>query len=97
MKRYDAWNEADPQCGFGGGRCELYERTMGQYVTFDDHERAVATLTAERDELQRRLGEIAKHAAAPNWGDIVCAGGKLELATTRLDEIRAIAEGRDNG
>lgn len=51
-------------------------------------------LTAERDELQRRLEDIAKHAAAPNWGDIVCAGGKLELATTRMDEILAIAEGR---
>jgi len=47
MKRYDAWSEPDPQCGFGGARCELYERTLGQYVTFDDHEREVSALRAE--------------------------------------------------
>jgi hypothetical protein len=47
MKRYDAWSEPDPQCGFGGGRCELYERTLGQYVAFDDHEREVSALRAE--------------------------------------------------
>ena len=58
------------------------------------HNADIDALTAERDELQRRLEEIVKHAATPNWGDIVCAGGKLELATTRLDEILAIAEGR---
>ena len=47
MKRYDAWSEPDSQCGFGGGRCELYERALGQYVAFDDHEREVSALRAE--------------------------------------------------
>ena len=76
------------------GRANNDEEAVGLCII---HNVDIDALTAERDELQRRLGEIAKHAAAPNWGDIVCAGGKLELATTRLDEIRAIAEGRDNG
>lgn len=83
MKRYDAWSEPDPQCNFGGGRCELYERTLGQYVTFDDHERAIAAVMAECDRL------AAENAELRYWkqGNIRCAA-QLAAATATLDALR---------
>lgn len=47
MKRYDAWSEPGEQRGYGGARCELQERVLGQYVTFEDHCKVVAELQAE--------------------------------------------------
>lgn len=99
MKRYDAWSEPDPQCNFGGGRCELYERTLGQYVTFDDHERAIAAVMAECDrlaaenaELRRRLDAVVaifNHDEDNQHNSI----GRYQL----YDIAVAIAEGRNNG
>lgn len=101
MKRYDAWSESDPQCNFGGGRCELYERTLGQYVTFDDHERAIAAVIAERDrlaaenaEIKRRLNSIVNYS-----GRLMKGVGEYENGYNKaMAEIRAvaIAEGQDN-
>lgn len=106
MKRYDAWSESDPQCNFGGGRCELYERTLGQYVTFDDHERAIAAviadydrLAAENAELKRRLEKVVKatNSLAPECHCCDYNADEWCLVCEGIDEIVAIAEGRDNG
>ena len=58
--------------------------------TFADQEVRIA-------ELERRLAAIVKLSHPPRYGDLVEMGGKLEVATERLDKIRAIAEGRENG
>lgn len=39
-----------------------------------------------------KLARITALASIPSWADIVEAGGRLELATQRLDAIRAILE-----
>ena len=108
MKRYDAWSESDPQCNFGGGRCELYERTLGQYVTFDDHERAIAAviadydrLAAENAELKRRLEKVVKmletETHSHGEGMFLVHGERLVGSKRIYLQAVAIAEGRDNG
>jgi len=82
-------------CMKGTVQCATAEDGDEAEYICDAHNAECAAYEKQIAEMQRRLDAVAQHAAAPNWGDIVCAGGKLELATTRLDEIRAIAEGRD--
>lgn len=66
---------------------------MGRWYA---HNADCATYEARIAALESRLALIAALVSLRGWADIVEAGGRLELATQRLDAIRAILEDESN-
>lgn len=83
--------------------CDAYEAKIAELV--EERSRLISQLARCGTELTRakrngdaqdKLDRIAALASLPGWADIVEAGGRLELATQRLDAIRAILEEESN-